>query len=582
MLKSIKSSLIFVLCAITVLALVACTAPASTPEVETIVQTVEVTRVVEGEVVTEVEEVEVTRVVETEVIVENDIRYGGTLLVGYSTEPTSFDPPKAWSTMDWGTAAQLLYNGVYIFNEENEIVPDLAADMPTVSEDGLIYTIPLKQGVLFHNGRELVAADVKYSLERNAKPDSGTWNATAPLSNIVGGQAVIDGEADTAEGISVIDDYTLEVEVVEPDAYFITGFTLVTNFIVPQEAVEEFGEDFSFNPVGTGPFMMTEWTPGERVVFERNPNYFVEGLPYLDSIVYEIGADPEVSLLRYEQGEIDVIADGIPSGEIARVATDPDLGDEFLNTNTYLTAFLGFNQEVEPFDNPDVRKAIAMAIDRNRLVQLASGTARPTYDWYPPSHYNCSAGTENIQYPYDPEAARQLLTEAGYPNGIDIEARFRVVRPWLDRIPEAIQQDLEAIGVRVELLQLEQAVSTEMINSGELTFYLEGWGSSFPDPFNYATELFLTGSTYATRWRYSNPEVDELITAARQNTDPETRCEQWLEMQELVMNDLPGIPLLVVGYPDLRSDRIQNFAYNHTYHRPVYHQIWIAPEDRRE
>lgn len=180
MLKSIKSSLIFVLCAITVLALVACTAPASTPEVETIVQTVEVTRVVEGEVVTEVEEVEVTRVVETEVIVENDIRYGGTLLVGYSTEPTSFDPPKAWSTMDWGTAAQLLYNGVYIFNEENEIVPDLAADMPTVSEDGLIYTIPLKQGVLFHNGRELVAADVKYSLERNAKPDSGTWNATAP------------------------------------------------------------------------------------------------------------------------------------------------------------------------------------------------------------------------------------------------------------------------------------------------------------------------------------------------------------------------------------------------------------------
>jgi ABC-type transport system substrate-binding protein len=582
MFKSIKSKFVLVLCIISALTLVACAAPTTTTtEVETIVQTVEVTRLVEGEVVTEVDTVEVTRVVETEVIVENDIRYGGTLLVGYSTEPTSFDPPKAWSTMDWGTAAQLLYNGVYVFDEDNNIAPDLAADMPEISDDGLTYTIRLKEGVLFHNGRELVADDVKYSLERNAKPDSGTWNASAPLSNIVGGQAVIDGEADTAEGIRVIDDHTLEFQLVEPDAYFVTGFTLVTNFIVPQESVEEFGEDFSFNPVGTGPFKMTEWIPGERVVFERNPDYFIEGLPYLDSIVYEIGADPEVSLLRYERGEIDVIADGIPGGEIGRVATDPVLGDEFLNTNTYLTAFIGFNLETPPFDNPDVRQAIAMAIDRDRLVQLASNTARPTYDWYPPSHYNCSAGTENVKYPYDPEAARQLLADAGHADGIDLEGRFRVVRPWLARIPEAIQQDLEAIGIRVELLQLEQAVSTEMIESGELAFYLEGWGASFPDPFNYATELFLTGSTYSNRWHYSNPEVDALITEARQNTDPESRCEQWLQMQELVMEDLPAIPLLVVGYPDLRSDRIQNFAYNHTYHRPRYEQIWIAPEDRR-
>ena len=580
--KAGKLTFYFALFVVMSLLLVACQPQIQQVEVTRVVQEqVEVTRVVTETVVEEGEPVEVTRVITEVQEVETDIRYGGTLLVGYSEDLTSLDPPKAWSTMDWGTAAQLLYNGVYVFDQENNLVPDLADGMPEISEDGLTYTVHLKEGVLFHNGRELVADDVKYSIERNAKPDSGTWNASAPLSNIVGGQAVIDGEADTAEGIVVVDDHTLEFHLVEPDAYFTTSFTLVTNFIVPREVVEEFGEDYSFNPVGTGPFQFVEWTPGERVVFERNPDYFVEGLPYLDSIVYELGADPEVSLLRYERGEIDVIADGVPAGEIGRVATDAVLSEQFLNTRTYLTAFLGFNLETPPFDNPDVRKAIAMAVDRERLVQLATGTALPSYDWFPPSHYPCSAGTEEIQYPYDPEAARQLLADAGYPDGFEVESWFRVIRPWLSRIPEAVQQDLAAVGINVELLQLEASVAAEMISAGDLPFYLHGYGASFPDPFNYGTELFQTGSTYAERWRYSNPEVDALVAEARQDTDPESRCQTWLAMQEIVMEDLPGIPLLVVGYPDLRSPRIQNFVYNHTYHRPRYEMVWIAPEDRR-
>ena len=586
--KPIKQKLFLLLALVTGLLIVSCQAPTETVEVTRIVEEqveVEVTRVITETIVEEGETIEVTRIVteieEVEVPVEMDIRYGGTLLVGYSQDLTSLDPPKAWSTMDWGTAAQLLYNGVYVFDEDNNLSPDLADGMPEISEDGRTYTIHLKEGIMFHNGREFVADDVKYSLERNARPDSGTWNASAPLSNIVGGQAVIDGEADTAEGIVVVDDHTIQFNLVEPDAYFITSFTLVTNFIVPREAVEEHGEDYSFNPVGTGPFMMQEWVPGERVIFVRNPDYFVEDWPYLDEIVYELGADPEVSLLRYERGEIDVIADGVPSGEIGRVATAPVLRDQFLNTNTYLTAFLGFNLEAPPFDNPDVRKAIAMAVDRERLVQLASGTAVPSYDWFPASHYPCNAGVGNNPYPFDPEAAQQLLADAGYADGIEVESWFRVVRPWLSRIPEAVQQDLAAIGVNVELLQLEASVATEMIVSGEMPFYLHGYGSSFPDPFNYGTELFQTGSTYADRWRYSNPDVDALVAEARQDTNPDTRCEKWLQVQEILMEDLPGIPLLVVGYPDLRSPRIQNFVYNHTYHRPYYDRIWIAPEDRR-
>jgi ABC-type transport system substrate-binding protein len=530
--------------------------------------------------VTVAETVETAEETEKEAAAEVESRYGGTLLVAYSEEPTSFDPPKAWSTMDWGTAAQLLFNGLYVFDENNELVPDLAAAMPEISDDGRTYTVRLKEGILFHNGRELVAEDVKYSIERNAKPDSGSWNATAPLANIVGGQAVIDGEAGTAEGIRVIDDQTIEFELVEPDAYFVHSLTLVTNFIVPREEVEKHGEDFGFNPVGTGPFKFKEWVAGEQVVFERNPDYFVEGLPYLDEIIYELGAEAEVSLLRFERDEIDVVADGVPSGEIARVATDPTLSEQFLNTKTYLTAFLGFNTQTPPFDNPDVRKALAMAINRERLMQLASNTGEVAYDWFPASHYNCSADGEPL-YPYDPEAAKQLLADAGYPDGFEVEAWFRVVRPWLTRIPEAVQQDLAAIGVQVELLQLESAVATEMLNNGELPLFIQAWGASFPDPFNFATELFISDSTYGKRWGYSNPEVDELVAQARQNTDPESRCQQWLQIQELVMQDLPAVPLFVAGYPDMRSPRLENFSYHDTYHRPRYEQVWVAPENRR-
>jgi len=505
-------------------------------------------------------------------------KYGGTLIVTYAQEPTSFDPPRAFSTMDWGTAAQLLYNGVYVFDANNNLAPDLAADMPEISADGLVYTVHLKEGVLFHNGRELVADDVKYSIERNSMPDSGSWNATQPMQNIVGGPAVIEGTAETAEGIVVVDDYTIEFQLLEPNAYFLHSLTLVTNFIVPREVVEEWGEDFSFHPVGTGPFLMTEWTPGEQVVFERNPDYFVEGLPYLDGIVYELGAEPAVSLLRFEQGEVDVIADGVPSAEIARVATDPNLAPLFLNTKTYLTAFLGFNNETPPFDNPDVRRALGMAIDRDRLIQLGSNTGAAADVWYPASHYNCTGNTD--AYPYDPDAARQLLADAGYEDGFQVQGWFRTVRPWLDRIPEAVQQDLAAIGVELELLQLESAVATEMLNSGELPIFIQAWGASFPDPFNFATELFASTSTYGRRWRYNNPQVDELVAQARQDVDPESRCETWLEIEGLVLADTPAAPLFVAGYPDLQSPRIQDFAYHDTYHRPRYEQIWIAPEDR--
>ena len=588
--------------------LTACAPP--TPEVikeEVIVEKqVPVTVVVEKEVVAEKKVIE-TVVVEKEVVVEKVITatpgpvgqatamptavsvpetgpaYGGTLIVTYNKDLTSLDTPSAWSTMDWGTVDQLLTNGLYAFDKDMELVPELAADMPTVSDDGQVVTIPLKKGVKFHNGRELVAADIKYSLERNAKPGSGSWATSLPLANIVGGQAVIDGEAEEAEGIKVIDDYTLEFHLLEPDLYLVNTLTMVTNLAVAREEVEKWGEDYRFHPVGTGPFMMMEWIPGERVIFERNPNYFKEGLPYLDKIVYELGAEASVSLLRFEKGEADVLADGIPVGDIDRMATDPKWGEYFINAPTFLWHYMGFQLETPPFDNPKVRQAIAMAIDKDKLIRLQVGLSIETNRLYP-DIFACHSTDEEFgdPYPYDPERAKALLAEAGYPDGFKVEVWDDFGRPWTERLAESVERDLATIGIEVELLQLEDAIGDEMLNKGEIPLWLGGWGASFPDPFNHVTELFATAAIGAgNRTRYSNPKVDDLIAKATSTSDPDERCEVWKEIEKILFQeDMPAVPLFHLGWPAMRSPRVENFIWHPMYKRPCYELLWI-PKDKQ-
>jgi ABC-type transport system substrate-binding protein len=507
--------------------------------------------------------------------------YGGTLIVTYNRNLTSLDTPKAWSTMDWGTAAQLLYNGLYVFDKEMKLAPDIAAEMPKVSSDGLVYTVALKRGVKFHNGREVVAADFKYSMERNAMKDSGSWAPAVPLKNIVGGQDVIDGKAKQAEGIKVVDDYTIEFRLIKPDVYFVNSLTMVTNYAVPREEVEKWGADYGFHPVGTGPFVFKEWIPSQKLVFARNPNFFKKGLPYLDSVVYELGREAAVSLLRFEKGEVDVLADGIPTGDIQRLSTDPKWGKYFQGAATFLWDFVGFNHKTPPFDKPQVRKAIAMSINRNRVTQLITGMGEKTNRLYP-NIFECHSTDAEFgdPYPYNVEKAKALLAEAGYPNGFSIQAWFPALRAWTSRTGESLQQDLAAIGVKVELLQLEIAVGNEKLNRGEIPMWAAEWGASFPDPFNHVTELFATAAIGAgNRFRYSNSKVDELISRATSTTDPSKRCATWKEIEKILFQeDMPVVPLFVLGWPDVRSPRAEGYIWHPMYKRPWYELLWIPKE----
>lgn len=502
---------------------------------------------------------------------------GGRVVVAYGKDLASLDPPTAWSTVDWGNVALLVYNGLYAFDRNNNLVPELAEGMPTVSANGLVHTIKLKKGVLFHNGRELKAADVKYSIERNAKPDSGTWSAAMPMKYIVGGQALMEGKAQEASGIKVVDDYTIEFTLAEPYAYLPHALAQATNLIVPREEVEKWGQDYRFHPVGTGPFMLSEWIPKQKAVFKRNPKYFKAGLPYLDEVVFELSVDPGVALLRFQKGEIDELADGIPSADIPKVAADPQWSKYFLDTPSFNLYFLGFNLETPPFNNPKVRQAIAMAVNKERLIQLSSRTGVVASSLFHPL-FACRDKNAKDPFPYNPEKAKQLLAEAGYANGFETKAWLRPGKAWTERVPEAIQQDLAAIGIKVELLQLESATGTKMLGEGQIPLWGTTWGATFPDPYSYLNDMFLSSSVTAKRLRYKNSSLDQLIAKASGTTAADARCGLWLEAEKTVLADLPAIPLFFLGWPAMQSPRVEGFVFDATYHRPIYELLWIRPK----
>jgi ABC-type transport system substrate-binding protein len=225
--------------------------------------------------------------------------YGGQMVVTYKDDISTFDPAIGYDWQNW-SMIKSLFDGLMDYKPgTTELIPDLAESY-TISEDGLVYTFKLRPGVKFHNGRDLTATDVKYSIERSVNPET-----QSP------GQGFFP------------DDQTVVIELSQPDATFLQIVAINFAFAVPREEVEKYGPDFGRNPVGTGAYKMTEWSLGQRVVFERNEDYFREGAPHLDKIIFEVGQDPSVALLRLKRGEVDVLGDPIPSANFLQEKNDP-------------------------------------------------------------------------------------------------------------------------------------------------------------------------------------------------------------------------------------------------------------------
>ncbi|MEC9488121.1 MAG: ABC transporter substrate-binding protein [Halanaerobium sp.] len=387
-------------------------------------------------------------------------QYGGTLNLSNNTDWDTIDPAYC-SGFDAGAMAVKIFDGLVRFDYySNDIVPCLATSWDT-SEDGTVWTFYLRKGVKFHNGREVTAHDVKYSFDRLFDPETaspGTW----AFDMIAGAQDSLDGVTDELTGVKVIDDYTVQFTLSYPFGLFLKHLTLPYALVVPQEVVAEYGDRFSEHAVGTGPWKLTKWEHNYELILDANEDYF-DGRPYLDRIVYRVIPEPMTSFAEFEAGNLDFSS--IPDAEWDRVMSDPEY-EPYIHEMTELsTYYLALNCGIEPLDDPKVRRAVSMAIDRQTIIDtlrrgtdtLATGPLPPGIEGY----------VKRDPIPYDPEGAKALLAEAGYPDGFDIEI-WSTTSSVTVRMVGAIQAYLKQVGINAEIVKNEWGVFFSAAQKGEV------------------------------------------------------------------------------------------------------------------
>lgn len=510
-------------------------------------------------------------------------KQGGSAVVTFNNDLTTLDPQVGYDWQNW-SVIKSIFDGLMDYKPgSTELEPDLAKSY-TVSDDGLTYTFVLRDGIKFHNGRAVTSADVKYSLERAVRPATqspggGYFSAIAGYDDLVGGKA---GEL---SGVKTPNDKTVAITLTRPDATFLHLMAINFGYVVPKEEVEKAGTDWGKKPVGTGAFKFVEWVPGQRIVLERNRDYYKPGVPYLDKITFEFGQDPTVGLLRLKNQEVDILGDGIPPAQFVEVMADSSNKDLIAVGDQLHTGYVTMNVTAPPFDNLKVRKAVNMAINKDRIVRLINNRAVPASQPLPPAMpaYN----PDNKGYAYDPAGAKKLLADAG-AESISTELYTMNVDPN-PRIAQAIQQDLAAVGIKVEIHSLAQAEVIAAGGSGKAPMIWSGgmaWIADFPDPANFYYGILGCVGAVEGGWnwsKYCNKDLDARAAKADAlvKTDQQKeRIAEWRAIFDDVMKDAPWAPVFNEKRFTYHSARLGGDPklYTDPIHIPIHYDYIYAKD----
>ncbi|WP_120632243.1 ABC transporter substrate-binding protein [Ruegeria sp. EL01] len=486
---------------------------------------------------------------------------GGNIVITYKDDVATLDPAIGYDWQNWSMIKSLFDGLMDYVPGTTDLRPGLAESY-TISDDGMIFTFQLRAGVKFHNGREMSAEDVVYSLNRVTNPKTQSPGAGFFWS-IKGYDAVASGDAETLEGVTISSPSTVQIELSRPDATFLHVMALNFASVVPQEAVEAAGDDFGKNPVGTGAFSLADWTIGQRLVFAKNADYWREGIPYLDQVTFEVGQEPIVALLRLQNGEVDVPGDGIPPAKFQEVMGDPEQAERVVEGGQLHTGYITLNTQMPPFDNPDVRRAVNMAINKDRIIQIINGRAIPATQPLPPTMPGYTEGYDG--YAFDPVAAKSMLADAGFADGFETELYVMNTDPN-PRIAQAIQQDLAGIGINAGIKSLAQANviaaggeadQAPMIWSGGMA-----WIADFPDAANFYGPILGCSGAVQGGWNWSwycNEALDAKSSEADAIVDPDRageRLEMWSEIYMEIMEDAPWVPVFNEQRYTMKSARM--------------------------
>ncbi|WP_313232405.1 ABC transporter substrate-binding protein [Tissierella praeacuta] len=474
-------------------------------------------------------------------------------------DPSTGDPQKLTDTYLIAlNVFDCLVDAATVEEGKSEIVPRLAEKWD-VSDDGLKYTFYLRKNVKFHNGEELKADDVLFSFDRMLDPKTQALN-TDFLDMIAGAKERMEGKIDVVSGIKVIDDYTVEITLEKPFAPFIANLAAPPCSIFNRKATTEAGEEFGLVPektIGTGPFIFKEWKLNEQFVMVANCDYF-RGAPKLDGIIVKIVPDAETIRIMFETDEIDVFDVDNARSQYEAFKNSDKWKDQIVSGSKAGTYYYCLNQSIKPLDDVRIRKAIQMGIDRKTILdKLYSGEGRLVHGIIPPGVLGFNSDLQEI--PYDPTKAKELISEAGYPNGFEMELAMTTDSPSTLKINEAVQAMLGDIGIDIKITQMDSASYFGIRAQGELPSYYNVWMADYNDPDNFFYTFFSEKNTFARSFCYNNSEVHGKIEEVRAMTDQDERMKLYQELEKTIVHeDAAWIPLFSLNKIFIVQPRVKN------------------------
>jgi len=473
-------------------------------------------------------------------------------------DPQTLDPARI-NDIYSRSVAQQIFDGLVQFDQTLTITPALA-QFWKASPDGLTWTFTLRKGVKFHHGREVTADDVVYSFTRILDPKVKSGAADLFI-NIKGAREFREGKATYVAGLTPLNRYTVQVVLNDAPVPFVSILAVGHAKIVPRDVIEGREEAFGAHPIGTGPFKFLRWERGKEIVAAANPDYF-EGPPKLSHVVYRIfpGSPLEAMYEEFQRGNLEDAP--IPIQSYRKILNETD----YIRVKRPMISirYYGLNTRVKPFNDRRVRQALIYAIDRETLIQEAHlGRYALARGILPPGTLGFNPNLRG--YPYDPEKARELLRQAGFPGGRGLPPIqiWSSVRPEeIIREQEQIKKYLNGAGIEVELhYLLDWPAFSRMLDEGKLPAFLYAWYADVPDPDNFLFKLFHSRSP-RNFFGYVNPGVDELLLKARNTADLRRRVDLYRKAEQLILDDAPIIPLLHQTYERLFQPYVRSIEVN--------------------
>jgi peptide/nickel transport system substrate-binding protein len=439
-------------------------------------------------------------------------REGNRLIAGVAGEPDRFDPHLTTAYASF-QVLENVYDTLVEPGDDLAMEPALATRWD-VSNDHLVWTFRLREGVKWHNGRAFVAADVVFSYERIMDEGLGSPNAY---------------RFKTVESVRAADDHTVEIRLKQPTPHLLTLIGAFKGMaIVPREIVDDGSVDKE--PVGTGPFRFVEYVPNDRVELERNADYWQPGKPHLDRVVFKPIPDETVKVTNLRSGEVDWV-DGVPPQQVGELKRGKDVSVESVPGNDYW--YLATNLGREPFSRREVRRAIATGIDRGAVTKAAkfeaatsNQTAAPkTSPWY----------LAYAPYKHDVGEAKRLLTQAGVGGGFPMDLMVTDEYPETVTAAQVIKSDLKPLGIDVKIRTLDFSTWLAEQGKGNFDAFLLGWIGNL-DAQDYYHAQHHTGESNNFHG-YSNPSVDQLLDRGAVEVDPQERKEIYDQAVRTIVDD---------------------------------------------